>query len=109
MVDDSGGQRRCGNDGRRGEVVAMGDAANGGGNPGRRRAGWRGKRGRPRLPWPVAGVWRAGGGRRRVGGGGGDRRGHGYRGQAASGGGRATRWAQRRVGCLAGAEAAAAR
>jgi hypothetical protein len=78
-VDDSGGRRRCGDDGRRGEAAALGGAANGCGNPGRWRAGWRGKQGRPRQPWlatcdrhraggrAVAVAGRAGGGDGRAG------------------------------------------
>jgi hypothetical protein len=93
-VDDSGGRRRCGDDGRRGEAVALGGAANGSG-------GWRGNRGRQLgvvagvLAWQtreaatiVAGNVRPASGGREGGGGGwsgGRRRWAG--GRASAGGG----------------------
>jgi hypothetical protein len=120
-VDDSGGRRRCGNDGQRGEVAALCGAANGGGgwrgNRGWRRAGWRAgvatKGGRGYCGRQLAtGVWRAGGRRPWAGVWGGRTarvRGAGGRrptgtlllatgGRLSSDSGRAARWAWRRVG-----------
>jgi hypothetical protein len=96
-VDYSGGRRRCGDDGRRGEAAALGGVANGGG-------GWRGNWGRQpgaaagELAWQTwevvatvagGGRWASGGQRQspvgRARGGGGRTVG----GRAASGGRRA--------------------